>query len=117
MDIRQKIERDEKQLLKLQKRLQVLKGRQTIKCNACGHENELNSLTLEVEYYYVEPYGCSGGDYWTDGDAPAYNITCPICLTKKRYTEDTGYPPKPAGMNLFIWENQQYFKEKVKVHK
>ncbi len=57
----------------------VLKSRKWWTCKECGKKAPLGQLTLGIEGYYVEPEGCSGGDYTTTSKEPPYHIECPKC--------------------------------------
>lgn len=46
----------------------------------------VGDLTLLVQHYYVPPRGCTEGDYWTTGSPPTYEIACPACGYRTRYS-------------------------------
>lgn len=48
--------------------------RKTIEC-VCGGEHRFADLEKIIIQHYREPYGCTGGDYWYDGE---WNYVCPV---------------------------------------
>lgn len=62
------IERDLKDLdrkeLALLAALDEARGNITIQCN-CGSYHKIRQLKAIQSYYYTEPHGCTGGDYWS----------------------------------------------------
>lgn len=40
-----------------------IRSRKTIKCE-CGKRTPLKKLIVIKYFYYVDPHGCTGGDYW-----------------------------------------------------
>jgi DNA-directed RNA polymerase subunit RPC12/RpoP len=41
-------------------------------CPHCQHEQLIKSTTLVKDYYYEEPWGCSGGDRYRENDTSLY---------------------------------------------
>ncbi len=108
----EKIASAEAKLKRVQEELLHLKKRQTITCNSCKAKPKLDSIILQVIQYYVSPHGCTGGDYWTEGDSPEFNVTCE-CGAKTRYHDydrTDWQKPKPISITKFIVENRRYFK-------
>jgi hypothetical protein len=65
----------EKQLEELQEQAQQViskindkKARQKIKCSACDKYHAIQSLTAIQTHFYIEPHGCTDGDYWKEGE-------------------------------------------------
>ena len=54
--------------------LRDIRARRTILC-ACGALHVIGELTLRVTHWYVEPHGCTGGDYWNEGE---WQFICPV---------------------------------------
>jgi hypothetical protein len=81
---------------------------QHIKCEGCSRKNHIKDLTLEVETYYVEPAGCTDGDYWTTGRKPDYAIACPHCKLRTVYREyhDKGWDFEYANRNSDKYVNR-----------
>lgn len=40
----------------------------------CGKMHSIKSLDLIVTHFYISPHGCTGGDYWLEGE---WNFVCP----------------------------------------
>lgn len=66
----QRTNRTETQLLAL---LDKARSNLTIKCN-CGGYHKIRALKIIQHYYYTEPYGCSGGDFWSESNI---SFLCP----------------------------------------
>ena len=47
--------------------LEKLKGNRTLLCG-CGKKHKIKELTLMRDHWYVEPYSCSAGDYYNEGE-------------------------------------------------
>lgn len=53
----------------------------TIRCRACANYHAIKDMRLIVTHWYVSPYGCSGGDYWDEGE---WHAVCPTTETRNR---------------------------------
>lgn len=62
-----------KALDRAQAALSAERANRRILC-ACGKMHPIRLYDLIVTHWYVEPYSCSGGDYWNEGE---WNIVCP----------------------------------------
>lgn len=90
MPNRNEIAKVDKEIADLKAKRLVLRKNKVWKCPNCGVRKRIKSLELQTEQYYVEPHGCTGGDYWTTGDKPIYYIACPGCkLNIRFYNERT----------------------------
>jgi len=49
----------------------------------CLRGYEIRELEYFQEQYYVEPFSCTGGDYWVDSETDAH-WNCPVCGTTTR---------------------------------
>jgi len=47
----------------------------------CGAEHPIDSLEYIQTHWYTEPHGCTGGDYWNQGEG---NWICPSCGGRNR---------------------------------
>lgn len=47
----------------------------------CGVKTEIKKLTYIQTHWYVEPYGCTGGGFWREGEG---RFKCPHCGTVNR---------------------------------
>ena len=54
--------------------LRAIRARRTIWC-ACGGLHAIGELVLRVTHWYEEPHGCTGGDYWSEGE---WQFVCPV---------------------------------------
>lgn len=77
-----------KQIDKEIERLETLKdnllSKTIVKCKNCGKGTQVNKLIFYQHYYYVEPYGCTGGAYWTSEDQKI-TLKCEKCKTSNIY--------------------------------
>lgn len=54
---------------------------QTATGKGCGTMHKVGSLEYIQTHWYVEPHGCSGGDYWNQGEG---QWLCPSCGHRNR---------------------------------
>lgn len=47
-----------------------------IRCPFCSEVSKLSNLVYIQTYWYTEPYGCNGGDYWCTGEGRSKCIEC-----------------------------------------
>ncbi len=71
-----KLSSDRSEVLKLKLRAiqQIL-----IKCVKCQKKSRLGAWSFIQGRWYVEPYSCTGGDYWNYNRTETCHITCPKC--------------------------------------
>lgn len=50
-----------------------------ILCAKCGKEAVLHTWKFIQDKYYVRPYSCNEGDYWTSSETKLCHIVCPGC--------------------------------------
>ena len=72
------------EIQELNKQLKSAKKSRRWKCPHCAKATSVGKLPLEVVKFYVSPHGCTGGDYWTEGEDPDFHITCPKCEREVR---------------------------------
>ena len=53
--------------------------RSLIRCTVCRKQSRLFSWTFIQDKYYVEPYSCTGGDYWLNSETRGCHLVCPKC--------------------------------------
>ncbi len=58
----------EKQLKKLQYQRKHAHRRRLINCIHCDQRTQLGSLIYIQTHWYEEPHGCTGGDWWHEGE-------------------------------------------------
>lgn len=54
--------------------LRAVRARRKILC-ACGKRHAIGKLKLLVTHWYTAPHGCTGGDYWNEGE---WQFACPV---------------------------------------
>ncbi len=42
--------------------------KRTIQCYSCNNHHEIGELAAIQTHWYVSPHGCTGGDYWLEGE-------------------------------------------------
>lgn len=89
--------RVEKELLALRQEIAVARGRKTVQCNHCKKRTPVKRLTYIQEHYYVEPYGCTGGDYWKQSEG---RFLCPFCNYENRLI----YRPEIVALKPYFGE-------------
>lgn len=47
----------------------------------CGGFSRVGDLTFIQTHFYIEPHGCTGGDYWRAGEG---QFVCPLCGHRNR---------------------------------
>lgn len=64
--------------------LRGVRSRRQILCS-CGKRHPINKLELLVTHWYIEPHGCTEGDYWKEGE---WQFVCPVTKTRNRLLFD-----------------------------
>lgn len=101
-------------LMTLQKRLDENQSRKRLACGFCGKRHQVSKLTLIQVHRYVEPYGCTGGDYWKLGEK---QYECPSCGLRMRDPGDNDYLAQSSQFDRRIGELARYFGETVNEHR
>jgi hypothetical protein len=78
------VRRARKALAKAERDLGGERARRRILCS-CGKYHAINSLELIVTHFYVDPYGCTDGDYWVEGE---WQFLCPRSGMRNRLMFD-----------------------------
>jgi len=97
-----KIKELEEQISHTSDALNETRAQKMIECFWCLKRTRVNKLTYIQTVWYQEPYGCTGGDYWLNGEG---QFDCPKCGENNRLYE------RPDIVAL-----KKYFKEVVKKH-
>ena len=77
-----KISKAEEKLKLLRKERDFLLSQTSVLCTnsvygkGCGKETEIRDLVYIQTHWYVPPSGCTGGDYWNEGEG---QFACPHC--------------------------------------
>lgn len=94
MKIEEKIKAAQENLNKLIATKNKQLSNKTIPCSSCGFVHKIRDITLLDKQYYVEPSGCSGGDYY---DHDEYNFVCENCRILNRLLFDHYHLEWPHG--------------------
>lgn len=105
--IKRQIENHEETIDQLREELHEAKGEQFFTCSNCTRRSKVNKLTLVKQHWYVEPHGCTGGDYWKFSE---YAVVCGKCDTPIRVYDKSKYRDDD-GMFAFVQERERAFKE------
>jgi hypothetical protein len=81
----------------LLEKLDIARSHLTIKCH-CGRYHKIKDLKAIQDYYYTEPHGCTGGDYWSQS---TLSFLCP---------KDESYKQRLLFDNYDVeWELRHHF--------
>jgi hypothetical protein len=96
------------EIAKLEEKRSKLRKNRIWRCPACGNKAAIKDLALKIEHYYVPPYSCTGGAYWSQ--TGVYQIRCAKCDKNIRYwdTACKGW--------IFINDHRNYFKEYINLY-
>lgn len=72
----------ETRLAELKQERDVLLGQTRLYCVVCKTSHPINKYRYLQTHWYVEPHGCSGGDYWKQGDG---ECQCPCGQVLRLY--------------------------------
>lgn len=62
-----------KELEEANANLSLIRSRRKVNCK-CEKMHRICDLELIVTHWYVQPHGCTGGDYWNSGE---WHFVCP----------------------------------------
>ena len=89
-DLRKEIRHTEHVLKNLQAELEDAKGDEYFCCEHCSKRTQVSKTSVIEKHQYVQPYGCTGGDYWRH---LYYMIVCSKCFhTTTVHESDDLYP-------------------------
>jgi hypothetical protein len=73
-------------------------SRRTIKCDSCEDSHKIKDVVAIQTHWYTSPQGCTGGDYWSEGEL---NFVCP----------ETGVRNRLLFNNYDVsWEERKHYK-------
>jgi hypothetical protein len=75
--------------------IKAQKNATVFKCGSCLAMTPIADLEYVQTYWYTEPHGCTGGDYWNAGEG---KVLCPACGVESR----TAYSPGLAELSGFF---------------
>lgn len=83
----------QREIQTLEAKLKDQRSRKYWCCAKCKRRTQIRHLKIEVVLFYVRPFSCTGGDYWTEGKQPDFYVKCPKCKAEVReyYYEPTRY--------------------------
>lgn len=81
LKLESKIANLQDQINDLRRQAEEEKGHQRIVCPHCNKQPRINECTYIQTHWYVRPHGCTGGDYWNQGEG---RFRCPRCQKETR---------------------------------
>lgn len=97
MDLKEELEGLEQKLVELEAKrakllsaIDVQNSEKGIECAHCRVKAVIKETEAIQTYWYVEPHGCSGGDFWLPG---RFGFVCPYCGTRNILLFDTYHIP------------------------
>jgi len=86
-------------------------------CASCGRRHQIGKLDAIATHWYVEPSGCTDGDYWLEGE---WHFVCPETSVRNRLLFHQSWEERANGVDaeevfkrLFRWA----FKSMTAEHK
>jgi hypothetical protein len=109
-----KLDALQKKREKLEAERDAVIGRTLVKCSdsnygkGCGKKTAIKNIVYIRTHWYVSPYGCTGGDYWNEGEG---QFICPKCGNRNRLTDSWGEKGREK-----LSKYQRQFKSIVEEH-
>jgi hypothetical protein len=75
----------EDKIKNLTKLKEEVKGDAIFVCEKCKYREPIKKLTCYEITYYVEPHGCTGGDYYT---TCGYEVVCSNCKERNFFSKE-----------------------------
>lgn len=79
------VERARTQLAEAHTALNEKRKRRKIACGGCTKLHAIGKLELLITHFYIQPQGCSEGDYWLEGE---WQFVCPLTCARNRLLFD-----------------------------
>lgn len=116
----EQLARNEEEREGILKKIEVRNANRKIECRACDDSHRIKDLTAIQTHDYHEPWGCTGGDYWSQGEL---QFVCPETGVVNRllfFNSDVPYQDRKKFKNdpeaQFKDMYKHLFKEVVQVH-
>lgn len=81
------VKRCETALLVAKKALNEANRGAMIRCCCCAKAEPISTQVYIQTHWYTSPHGCTGGDYWNQGEA---QWQCPNCWFVNRFDAESG---------------------------
>ncbi len=62
-----------------EKQFALIKTGVRLKCRECGKTSPLGTWDFMRDHWYIQPHGCTDGDYWKAHEVQTCYIVCPHC--------------------------------------
>jgi hypothetical protein len=77
-----------------------IEGCSLLQCEQCKGVFPINSLKYIQTHWYVRPHGCTGGDYWNQGEWVCGDTSCQH-INRLYQSDIYGHPEVVALKGLF----------------
>lgn len=71
-------------------KVKVRNAGRKIRCGSCEDSHKIEDLSAIQTYWYTQPHGCTGGDYWSEGEL---QYVCPENGVRNRLLFDNNDIP------------------------
>jgi len=105
MTTEDKIKALEKELKTQRKNLAKERSSKEFNCG-CGSKHKIKDCIAIQTHWYTSPSGCSGGDYWNEGEL---QIVCPDTDSKNRLLYKTNYALDYKDRNKYKYSAEIQF--------
>ncbi|MEK6843931.1 MAG: hypothetical protein AABX83_00740 [Nanoarchaeota archaeon] len=68
VDLEDQLTELHKQKKQILGKIDVRNKNRRIKCGGCEDSHKIRDLTAIQTHWYTSPHGCTGGDYWNEGE-------------------------------------------------
>lgn len=109
--IQQKIKALDAEKVKLIAALDQQRGRKKFQCGCCHAMHAIKDCDVIQTHWYTSPSGCTGGDYWNDGEL---QIICPATDHKNRVHFSSYYAVDYSLRNAYAHSADAQFKRLYK---
>jgi hypothetical protein len=110
MNLCKELERLDKEREELVKKVDTARSRLKFKC-ACGKMHSIQSCDVVQTHWYTAPHGCTGGDYWNEGEL---QIVCPDTAIRNRVMFDSYFQVQWQLRNDYAYNLEHQFSRKYK---
>ena len=99
----------QQQIEELHEKIATIRKNRTIRCASCKQDHAIKDLVAIQTHWYVSPTGCTGGDYWQEGEL---QFICPETNVINRLL----FQQKSEAENKFRSIYKSLFKEVIQNH-
>jgi hypothetical protein len=97
----------ENQRIELENQLKEQRANKVFECACCSKLHKIKDCVAIQTYWYTQPSGCMGGDYWNEGEL---QIVCPLTDSKNRILFTSNYSVEYSKRGDYKYSADQQFK-------